>query len=453
MSAKRTARAIRRSEKRRRVAPPLRDGINAAPIRLPADPEGCWVTIGDWFGQRFGEAGRALLAQGRVLAGHGHVLNAAAPYHPGERIWVFRPVRDEPAEPIKLAVIAENERYVVVDKPHGMASVPKGSHVANSVLVAARRQFHNDLLVAAHRLDLETAGLLLLVKEPRWRGAYQKLFERRQMHKTYRAVAPLLPRAAGKAAEEVTGEAAEKLAVPGDTWHSELTLRKIEGELRVQVLPASGAEPATRRDLRQQAHRAESGPQPFARGLQGAEYEPQTSARGQQVAACNANPSHYYGEHRRVLARVTARSVTDIKLTRIISGSSSALAGDLPGHAGNPAALFGDPLSGDLRAGDPLSGSAALSSDSPPLGSYELIARTGFTHQLRVTMNSLGAPICGDPLYPRMLTLAEAAARSYPLQLLAATLAFVDPVTGVAREFQSRQTLALEKSPLPATSR
>lgn len=65
---------------------------------------------------------------------------------------------------------------------------------------------------------------------------------------------------------------------------------------------------------------------------------------------------------------------------------------------------------------------------------------TGRTHQLRVHMNSLGLPIDGDPLYPRVLDVALGDF-STPLQLLAHRLAFTDPVTGEEREFVSSRTI------------
>jgi len=65
---------------------------------------------------------------------------------------------------------------------------------------------------------------------------------------------------------------------------------------------------------------------------------------------------------------------------------------------------------------------------------------TGRKHQLRVHMAALGAPIVGDRLYPQ-LRLADIGDYSQPLKLLARGLAFVDPLSGVERCFESQLQL------------
>ena len=66
-----------------------------------------------------------------------------------------------------------------------------------------------------------------------------------------------------------------------------------------------------------------------------------------------------------------------------------------------------------------------------PDGLYRLTPRTGRTHQLRVHMASLGIPITGDPLYPKVIDVPTGDF-SAPLQLLAQRIEFDDPVTGHA---------------------
>ncbi|MFM7025513.1 MAG: pseudouridine synthase, partial [Limnohabitans sp.] len=75
---------------------------------------------------------------------------------------------------------------------------------------------------------------------------------------------------------------------------------------------------------------------------------------------------------------------------------------------------------------------------------YRLYPVSGKRHQLRVHMHGLGLPLEGDQFYPvvrRGLDQPEDFAQ--PLQLLAKTIAFTDPVTGQPRRFESRQRLSL----------
>lgn len=70
---------------------------------------------------------------------------------------------------------------------------------------------------------------------------------------------------------------------------------------------------------------------------------------------------------------------------------------------------------------------------------YALTPVTGKKHQLRVHMAALGAPIVNDLVYPILRTETEDYSR--PLQLLAKSLAFVDPVSGIERRFESHFNL------------
>ena len=85
----------------------------------------------------------------------------------------------------------------------------------------------------------------------------------------------------------------------------------------------------------------------------------------------------------------------------------------------------------------------ARPADDPDHAVYRLEPRTGRTHQLRLHLLGLGAPIVGDPLYPvdRRVSIDDF---SDPLQLLAAELSYVDPVDGVERHHVSAKRLPLE---------
>ncbi len=77
-----------------------------------------------------------------------------------------------------------------------------------------------------------------------------------------------------------------------------------------------------------------------------------------------------------------------------------------------------------------------------PIWRYRLLPETGRKHQLRVHMAMLGAPIVGDDLYPQLRQRPSNAAEA-PLQLLARTLAFDDPLSGERRTFSSDRSLSL----------
>ncbi len=353
----RKARSVRRSARIRDVRPPMRGGVNAVPIILP---DGDWATLRDWSRFRFDDDGPAALDRGDFFADGGVVLGPDEPFSAGKRIWAYRPVTDEPEEPIILDVIAENDRILVVDKPHGMATIPRGSHVARTVTVAARRQFGTDNLVPAHRLDAETAGLVLLTKSPEYRGAYQKLFEHRKVGKKYLAVAPY-----------VSGF---------DDWKRvELLMERVGETFHSSVL----------------------------------------------TGAPNA--------------------ITDVRMLRTLPCLPSA--SGRSGRSDPSESLRLPSASGQSRSSDPseslpLCERPELTEPSAPLALWELRPETGKTHQLRVTLNHIGAPIVGDPLYPRLFSLEEVASRPFPLQLLASELSFVDPFENAERIFRSRRQLA-----------
>ena len=83
-----------------------------------------------------------------------------------------------------------DEHLVVIDKPHFLATIPRGRHIVETALVRLRRDLDLPDLSPAHRLDRATAGLLMFVVQRRHRGAYQTLFRDRGVTKTYEAVAP-----------------------------------------------------------------------------------------------------------------------------------------------------------------------------------------------------------------------------------------------------------------------
>jgi tRNA pseudouridine32 synthase / 23S rRNA pseudouridine746 synthase len=255
-----------------------------------------------------------------LIVGRDGPVDAAAPFTPGEYLWFHRDLPTEAPVPFPMTVLHRDDDVVVIDKPHFLATIPRGRHVVETALVRLRRELDLPELSPAHRLDRVTAGVLLFVVRRELRGAYQTLFAHRRVRKTYKAVAPFDP-----------------------------TLQ----------LPR------------------------------------------------------------------TVRS-------RIVKERGVILAREVPGPP-NAETLV------------------EVVDEAAGLARYRLTPLTGRTHQLRLHLRALGVPILGDRFYgtasgqPEDTPLDDF---TRPLQLLAATLEFPDPVTGTPRRFASRRSLQAWTDPV-----
>lgn len=277
----------------------MRDGLGPARVRLHGGAVLAELTA------RFGERARAKVLAGEVVDADGVVIDAATVAPAGASVYLYRDLPEEVPVPFDIPVLYRDDSIVVVDKPHFLATMPRGSHVAQTALVRLRRELGMPELSPAHRLDRLTAGVLLFTTRREVRGAYQMLFARGEVAKTYLAGAPVDP---------------------------DLVLPRL----------------VTNRIIKRRSH------------LQ-AVIEPGVPNAETLVEQCAA-------------------------------------------------------------------------------GLYRLTPRTGRTHQLRVHMASLGLPIIGDPLYPKVIDV-PADDFSTPLRLLAQRIEFDDPLTGSRRTFVSRREI------------
>src|SRR5450756_1636992 len=113
-----------------------------------------------------------------------------SPYQSHVRVYYYRAVPDEPPIPFDEVVLFQDEHLVVVDKPHFLPVMPSGGYLTETVLVRLKRRLNIDTLVPIHRIDRDTAGLVLFSKQPESRAAYHALFSQHSVEKTYEAVAP-----------------------------------------------------------------------------------------------------------------------------------------------------------------------------------------------------------------------------------------------------------------------
>ncbi|MBC7443736.1 MAG: pseudouridylate synthase [Ramlibacter sp.] len=177
---------------------PQRHGLEAAWVRTPdldRSRQHPWPTMGAWLQERLSEfvdvAG--FLAAERFVYHSGASTAGGDAYTPHTFVWFHRDLADEAFVPGSIHVIHRDERIVVIDKPAFLSTIPRGRHVVQSVVVRLRAELELPELSPLHRLDRVTSGLLILATERRWRGAYQSMFQRGEVCKTYRALAPHRP--------------------------------------------------------------------------------------------------------------------------------------------------------------------------------------------------------------------------------------------------------------------
>ncbi|WOX25327.1 RluA family pseudouridine synthase [Streptomyces solicathayae] len=230
---------------------PQRDGIDPVRVRLPEDPDGVWATVGGHLLERYAGAigaGRvaAMLREGRFVGVDGVAVDGGEPYAAGRYLWFHREFPDEERVPFEVEVVYRDERIVVVDKPHFLATMPRGRHVTETALARLRRDLGLPELQPAHRLDRLTAGLVLFVVRPEDRGAYQTLFRDRAVRKAYEAVAPYdpglaLPATVRSRIEKERGVLAAR-EVPGEpNAESRVELLVSQGGLaRYRLVPVTG---------------------------------------------------------------------------------------------------------------------------------------------------------------------------------------------------------------------
>ena len=180
---------------------PLRDGIKPSYLCLPHDVRYIGQPLLRFLCERFSfvdEVGwRARLNSGFVVAADGAVLSESTPYRAGETIYYYREIsrEDEPRIPFDEVILHVDEHLIVVDKPHFLPVIPSGRFLRETLLTRLRLRPELQHLNVAditpiHRLDKDTAGVMLLSHNRATRGAYQSLFQSRAVTKVYEAIAP-----------------------------------------------------------------------------------------------------------------------------------------------------------------------------------------------------------------------------------------------------------------------
>ncbi len=288
-----------------------RHGVRPSCVVLPAGP---WLTIVDFLCSRFPTVSReewfARISRGEVTSDSGASVAATTAYAPQQKIHYYRRVANEPRIPLEARVLFQDEHIVVADKPHFLPVVPSGRFARETLLARLIEAIGIETLAPMHRIDRDTAGLVLFTVQPSTRDAYQRLFRERVVAKHYEAIAPF----------------AANVVLP-----RMLQSRLIESDRFMQMREVSGA----------------------------------------------------------------VNAETHLSLIE--------------------------------RRGD--------------LARYALRPLTGQKHQLRAQLSALGMPIVNDRIYPVLQPAESVDDWTRPLKLLAKRVTFIDPISGICRDFTSAQTL------------
>ncbi len=172
-------------------APPMRDGVGASCVVLPTHGRGSML---DFLAERLSVVDRgewlARMQAGDVVDERGMAVAPDRSFEGGLRVYYYRHLDEEPEIPFTETVLYQDEHLLVADKPHFMPVTPSGRYLQHTLLVRLKRRLGLPELSPLHRIDRDTAGLVLFSVQQRTRGAYQALFRDRAITKHYDAVAP-----------------------------------------------------------------------------------------------------------------------------------------------------------------------------------------------------------------------------------------------------------------------
>ncbi len=217
---------------------PTRQGVSASCVALPQPPAGTapWPGVLDFLAQRLPKVSRsdwaARMAGGDVLDEACQPVAPDAAYRGGTRLYYWRTLDTEPAVPFEERVLFQDEHLVVADKPHFLPVTPGGRFVQQTLLVRLKQRLNLPDLSPVHRIDRETAGLVLFSARPQDRAAYQALFRERSVDKMYEAIAAFdatqaFPQVRRSRIEEDPATFFRTTEVPGEP-NSETSIRVLE---------------------------------------------------------------------------------------------------------------------------------------------------------------------------------------------------------------------------------
>lgn len=186
------------------------------------------------------------MAGGNVVDENGTRLTPDSPCRTGGYIFYYRELEEESPVPFEESVMYRDEHIVVADKPHFLPVVPSGKYLKETLLVRLKQKLQLDDLVPLHRIDRETAGLVIFSHDPESRGKYASLFQMRSVRKVYEAVAlhnPVLQFPIERASRIVAGKPFFRMdeAQGQPNAHTRISIIEVKnGMARYRLEPSTG---------------------------------------------------------------------------------------------------------------------------------------------------------------------------------------------------------------------
>jgi tRNA pseudouridine32 synthase/23S rRNA pseudouridine746 synthase len=168
------------------------EGVSSSRVYLPAGLD--YVCLLDFFTAQFphieSTEWKARFSEGLVMTIDGEPVNANHIYAPDTHLLYFRRLAQEPEIPFEERILFQDEHILVADKPHFLPVTPSGLYLHQTLLNRLKKKIGIQTLSPIHRIDRDTAGLVVFSLNPEERGLYQNLFRDRVVKKVYEAIAP-----------------------------------------------------------------------------------------------------------------------------------------------------------------------------------------------------------------------------------------------------------------------
>jgi tRNA pseudouridine32 synthase/23S rRNA pseudouridine746 synthase len=168
------------------------EGVSSSRVYLPATQK--HSNLLEFFTSHFPHIDSAewlaRFQEGLIMSLDGQAVAATDAYQANIHLLYFRRLTREPEIPFDEHILFQDEHILVADKPHFLPVTPSGLYLHQTLLNRLKKRTGIQELSPIHRIDRDTAGLVIFSIKPSERALYQNLFRDRLVKKVYEAIAP-----------------------------------------------------------------------------------------------------------------------------------------------------------------------------------------------------------------------------------------------------------------------